>query len=240
MAIPLLAAAGLLTSGITGIGKAIFGADQIADGREALNNAVRPEYNIQDEYYKNVSIGENQAQTGFNQASKDYYSTQSERGLQSGIDATLRGGGGVNAIAELYDRYNEGNRRVAAEDDQLRFTKINNLMQLNKDLAGQKTYKWAIDEYEPYKDLVRRANAGIASGTQNVFSGLGEVGSTLANAAIATSQQEQQPGQNSPYTASTLPSVNPRVPVASQPQIDAQLQPYLDILYKQRTNTTFN
>jgi methanogenic corrinoid protein MtbC1 len=242
--VPLLAA-GLITSGLSGLAKTILGADQIADGREALRNAVRPEYQIQDEYYDNVGMANNMAQSGLPAATRDFYSTQSERGLTASTDAVLRGGGGINAIADIYDKYNQANMRVASEDAMMRTANIRNLMEQNRTLAGQKNIKWSIDEYEPYKDTVRAGNQAVATGTNNVFTGLSGMASTLANAAIATSQQDNgvtdslSRGGGVVSTAASGPGkyVDTAINPASPPANDPALQGYIENLLNFRTNS---
>lgn len=242
MAFPLLAA-GLITSGLSGLAKTILGADQIADGKEALRNAVRPEYEIQDEYVENVGIANNMAQSGLPAATRDFYSTQAERGLTSSTDAVLRSGGGMNAIADIYDRYNQSNLRLASEDALMRNKNIERLMENNRTLAGQKNIKWSIDKYEPYKDLVRGANESISNGTNNVFTGLSGISSTLANAAIATSQADNS-GSSLPPPSGVINTqasgpgkyVDTIVGPGVNTQPDPALQGYIENLLNFRTN----
>lgn len=239
MALPLMAA-GLITSGLSGLAKTILGADQAAEGRALLKSAVRPEYDIQDEYYDNVSISNNMAQSGIPAATRDFYNTQSERGLTSSTDAVLRTGGGMNSIADIYDRYNQGNARMAAQDAELRLGNLRNLMEQNKTLAGQKTIKWSLDEYEPYKDKVRAGNAAVTAGTNNFFTGLSGITSTLANAAIAQSQKDEGGGAPSPTTSGFVPRASDSYFDAGTPAPDADpaLNNYIDNLLKFRTNNS--
>jgi len=242
MPFPLLAA-GLITSGLSGLAKTVLGADQIADGRETLRNAVRPAYEIQDEYYDNVGIANNMAQSGLPAATKDFYSTQAERGLTSSTDALLRSGGGMNAIADIYDRYNQSNMRLAAEDANMQARNIDRLIENNRNLAGQKTTKWSIDKYEPYKDKLRAGTQAVANGTNNVFNGLSGIASTLANASIAASQkQNADPLATAPTGIINTQAtgvgkymdsgVNNPEPV----QGDPALQSYIEKLINSRTN----
>jgi hypothetical protein len=189
MAFPLLAA-GLGLQGLIGIGKAIVGADQISDGKEELSKLVRPEYTIQDEYFQNQSISQNLAQQGLPEEAMQYFTTQADRGFTAGLDVALRGGASPNSIANLYDSYNQANNRIAVEDANMRLSNIRNLMEANRVLAGQKTQKWAIDEYEPYKDAVRGASQTINNGYNNLFGGLNTTVTTLGQAATAFGDNE--------------------------------------------------
>lgn len=208
MPLPLLAiaaGASILTNGA----KTIKGAMDASAGKKLQESLIRPKYSIQDEYYNNVGIAENLAQSGLTQESKDFYSDRAEQGLTYGVDATLRGGGGVNSIASLYNTFNEDNARIAAEDSQLKISNIKSLMEQNSALAGQKTYKWAIDEYEPYKDNSKAAASAIASGNASMWNGLSGMTAALSSYA-----------QGKTYSGAigdtgSAPSGSPGVPAAS-------------------------
>lgn len=187
MAIPLVAGLGisLLSNAIKGVSS--WG--QLQDARELAANTTRPQYDIEDEYYDNVDIAGNLAQSGLTQEAKDFYGGQADRGLSSSLDALMATGGGINSISKAYDTYLQGNNRIAVEDSERRIANIRSLMDQNSVLAGQKTQQWAINEYEPYKDTMRAAAQSAEAGRQGLFSAASGVASGLANYAIASSQE---------------------------------------------------
>lgn len=237
--------ASLAVNGGLGIAKVISGIGQASKGRKLLASAKRPEYKIQDEYYDNRNLAARSAQTGYAQGSKDFFVDQADRGLTSGIDAVLQGGGTVNNISRLYDNYNQANRRFAAEDTQLRDAKLKSFLDANTALAGQETQKWAIDKYEPYKDTVRQANQMINGGTQNAWNGASTVASTASAAAVAAANDTSNP---KPDTSGTTPSpsvLSTAVPSIIQsgyavpgdindPVNDPVMNSYIDSLIKKR------
>lgn len=164
-----------------GAGYKIYqGISQNSAANKLQKGLVRPMYKIQDQYYQNQSLAQNQAQHGLDESSRDYYSDQTGRGFASGASAILQGGGDVNSIGSLYDKFNQSNRAIAVEDARLKNDNIRYLIERNKDLAGQENTQWAINQYEPYKDTAS-AIAGLrGSSSQNISSGIGELGSTVS------------------------------------------------------------
>lgn len=221
MPLPFLAvAAGIQAAG--SIAKAVKGFGDLKDAKELAKNNIRPTYNIEDEYYNNQGIAENLAQGGLTQQSKDYYTSQADRGLSAGIDATLRGGGGINGIANIYDQYLQGSQRVAAEDSQQRTNNLKLLMDANTTLAGQETQAWALNKYEPYKDTAKAAADAKAAATANIFGGIQGLAS---GAAIMSSAQ----AGNKAAVADGV-DVAGTVPTAASPNLTAVMAPYTSIV----------
>lgn len=178
-----LAGAGLNV--IAGGAKSIFGANELKKTKQELAALHMPGYKIQDEYFQNRNIAGSLAQGGLTQGAKDYYTEEAGRGLGAGISATLQGGGGVNDISRLLDTYNRGIKNVAAEDAEKQMGNIKNYTDTLKDLAGQKTMQWAINEYQPYQNKLKELTQRRAAAYQNLFGGIGDVASSLGGAGTA-------------------------------------------------------
>ena len=210
MPLPLFAIAAGVTALANGA-KAISGASQTAKGKKLQKSLVRPEYQIEEEYYNNQSMAQSLAGQGMTSESKDLFSKQSERGLSYGMDTALQTGGGLNSIAELYDAYNQSNLKMAAEDSQLRISNIKNLMEQNTALAAQKTNKWAIDKYEPYKDKAKAAAEAIAAGNATMWNGISGVAGAASTFAQGQAYKERTDAMSglaggSPQLAAAAPS----------------------------------
>jgi hypothetical protein len=169
---PLIASA--VIGGVSSLFKIGSGIGQLNKANQLEKTNKRPVFNIQDEYFNNQSMSQSMAQHGLTDKAMDFYTTESWRGLGKGVDSTLQAGGGINSIQGMYDDYQRGLQEVAAKDAERQTTNIQYLIERNKDLAGQKTQKWAIDEYEPYKDKAKAAAAARAAGNQNISTGLSE------------------------------------------------------------------
>lgn len=209
MPIPLLAiGAGIVAA--AGLAKSYIGARQANKAAKMAANNTRPNFDIADEYYTNQSLAQNQAQSGLGQDSLDYYSDQASRGLTQSTDALLQAGGNPNAVAGLYDRYQQGIGGIAAANSQAKRQNLQSLMAANSDLAAQKTMQWSLDKYEPYKDTARTASALQAQGTENIFNGISQTGSaigTMGQAGLFKSSGAGSGAQSNPDTA--ISTVNP-------------------------------
>lgn len=181
MPVPLLAVAagaGLVKSGFDYFGAK--SAEKKAD--EELASLKRPFYKVQNEYYQNRNLAQEQAQGGLTATAKDYYTNQTERGLGTGISAIQQTGGSPNDIAKLFDNYENGLFNVAAQDSMLQKQNIGQLMATNKDLAGQKTIQWSLNELQPYenklKELTQRKGAAQINANNALNSAVGTIGAT--------------------------------------------------------------
>ncbi len=182
-------AAALVTAGI-GAYKAIKGASDSAQAKKRGMYNIRPTYDIAPEYFANQGIASNLAQGGLPDSTKNYYETNAERGLGSSLGALLQTGGGVNSVADIYDRFDQNNRAIAAQDSQQKIENIKNLMATNNQLADQKTQKWVMDKYQPYLDTAKSVAAQKAQGAGEVNSGLNSIAGAVSSYAGAKANQE--------------------------------------------------
>jgi hypothetical protein len=120
---------------------------------------------------------------------KDYYSDMAGRGLGTGISGVLQAGGSVNDISKLFDSYNTSIRELGVKDAEAQIGNIKYFQQVGKDLAGQKTQQWAINEYAPYQNKLKELTQRIAADKQNVWGGIqGAIGA--GQAGVTTMQNE--------------------------------------------------
>lgn len=175
-------ASAAVTAGL-GLYKTLKGSSEVADAKRRAKLNVRPSYNIQQQYYDNQNLAASQAQTGLSDAERNYYNTNAERGLSSGIGAALQTGQGPNAVGGLYDSFLRGQGAIANTSDQLKTQKLATLMQANNALADQETQKWALDKYEPFKDEAEAIAGQKTAGQQQVNDGLNTVAGAVSNYA---------------------------------------------------------
>lgn len=196
---PLTATA--VIGGIQSIYQLGTGISQISKAKRMEENNPRPTFDIQKEYFDNQSLAQSMAQGGLTDKALDYYTTESRRGFTAGTDTSLQVGGSVNSINSLFDNYQRGLQEVAMKDSQLQTENMKYLIDRNKDLAGQKTQKWVLNEYEPYKDTAQAVAAMRAGGAKNINTGLSTaagVGASLYTAnlneqMLATGQPQANP-----------------------------------------------
>ncbi len=135
----------------------------------------RPWYNIPTEYQENDNLAAGQAETGLSPSSVNYYTTNANRGLITGVNAITEGGGDVDNLAKLYDQFSQGLSQETAQDQQLKDQHLGTFINANKDFAGQKTQQWALNYYEPYKDTAQLASAEKNAGQSQENAGFSDV-----------------------------------------------------------------
>lgn len=170
-----------------------FGANsEIKKAEEERSRLKQPFYKIQDEYFQNRDIAGNLAGQGLTDSAKNYLTTESQRGFGSAVGATQQAGGvGGNDAGKLLDVYLKSIDKTAAEDAQMKIGNIQNFMNVNKELAGQKTMKWTLDEYQPYQRKLKEITERINAAKQNknnalntAIGSLGAGGTALSNSSL--------------------------------------------------------
>ena len=171
----------------SGIGKLVQGAGDVKKAKEELAGLEKPFYDIQDEYYENKNLAGTMAQSGLPAATQDYLTTESQRGLGTTIGAINQTGGNPNDYARILDVYNNSIKKTAAEDAASQIGNIKYYMGVNKDLAGQKTTQWGVNEYQPYQNKLKELTERIGAGKTNMWGGIDQAIGSVA--AYGTSKQ---------------------------------------------------
>lgn len=202
---------GLLQDKAGSIGGEIMGAAQLISGTKNLKQDKadlaklrQPFYKVQDEYLQNRNLAAAEAGGGVSSASKDLYSSESQRGLGAGVSALLQGGGDMNMISGLFDKYNRNTMGLAAEDSQAHQKNIQYFMGANKDLAGQKTTQFVVNELQPYENKLKELTQRIQSDKANQWGGA----QTFIGSALGGNPQGPPKGGNAGYR-DTDPYITP-------------------------------
>jgi len=192
-------AGGLITAAaIMGVAKGgaelYSGLHKLKKDKEESAKLKTPYYKVQDEYFQNKNLANEMAQGGLPAATRDYATTQGERGLGAGISGILGAGGDANDISHLFDSYDRSIDRISAQDAQTHLENIKYFTQANKDLAGQKTTQWGINEYKPYNDKLSELTARKAAdektawnGASGIIGSVGALGTSMQNADLLKS-----------------------------------------------------
>jgi hypothetical protein len=182
-------AAGNIGAEAVGIGQFISGLTNEKKDKAALAALHPAFYKIQSEYFQNRNISEQQAGQGLPSAQRDYMTQGAERGLGAGIDAILRGGGGVNDASLLLSQYNQQIGKIGAEDAAQHIANLEYFKKANADLAGEKTKQWAINEYQPYEAKLKELKQNVQTDEQNKWGGLTSAVSSMIGAGTASSNK---------------------------------------------------
>lgn len=149
--------------------------------KKELAKLHNPFYTIQDEYYQNRNLAGVNAEGGLPASTKDYLTSESQRGLGAGVSGILQSGGNPNDINKIFDSYNRNIDRTAAEDATAHTNNIQYFINQNANVAGQKNIQWALNKKQPYEEKLKQLTEGIAADKQNAFGGASTaLGSTAA------------------------------------------------------------
>lgn len=181
-----IAAGTAVFSAGVGIYKSAHAAKQGKKDAAAAAALKNPFYKIQDEYFQNKNIAAEEAQQGLPTDTKNYLTTEGERGLGTSISAINAGGGSPNDISRVFSNYQGSIAATGAQDAQAHIQNIQYYMAANKDLAGQKTTQWAVNEKQPYESKLKEITQRRAADAQNVNDGVNTAVGSLAAGVTGT------------------------------------------------------
>jgi hypothetical protein len=208
MPIPLAAAleVGSAVGGaIKGIGTFFGAKSDEQKAQDELRKLKDPFYKIQNEYIQNRDIAGNMASGGLPESTKNYVTQEAQRGLGTSLSALGQNGGGVNDVARLNDVYMNSIDKVAAEDAQAKLGNIQNFFNANKEVAGQKTIQWTLNEYRPFERKLKEITQRIGAAKQNQNTGLNTAISSVGAAGTALSNNDLM---NKLFANNKAPSIN--------------------------------
>lgn len=184
------AAVPALIGGLVSAGQAISGASQLQKDKAELKRLTPAFYKVQDEYFRNERQAAGLAGQGMTAGAKDFYSDMAGAGLGASISAAFQGNSDPSVISKIFDSYNNSIRKVATDDSEMQINNIKYYQQVGKDLAGQKTQQWAINEYQPYQNKLKELTQRISADKQNIWNGVqGMIGA--GQAAVTATQNEK-------------------------------------------------
>jgi hypothetical protein len=160
------------TTAVIGGAEFISGLESKKKDERELKSLKQPFYNIQSEYYQDRNIAAENAGQGTPAGTKQYETQEAQRGLGTALGDILKGGGDVNSAAMLLSQYNNNIGKIGAADAEQHAANIQYFMNANKDLAGQKTTQWSINELQPYEAKLKELKQNAATDQQNEIGGL--------------------------------------------------------------------
>ncbi len=199
-------AAGAAAAGVVAGGaQAISGGVNLKKDKAELAAMHRPFLKVQDEYIQNQRLAQEEASGGLSSASKDLYKSEAQRGEGAAISALLQGGGDMNMISNIFDKYNRNTMGLAAEDSQAHQKNIQYLQGVNKDLAGQKTTQFVVNELQPYENKLKELTQRVSADKANIWGGIGTAVGSLSAAGTPGAPK----GGGSNYVRDTEPYMTP-------------------------------
>lgn len=162
--------------------------------REAKEIAKsRPQYDISPLAGQDLSLAESELAGGMSARAETAYNQNTDRDFAASLAATLKGGGSVNNVGDIFDRSQAGRMRLAEMQDQLRLKQIDNVVRARRYMDEQTDKEYQINKYAPWKDR-QVANAKAREDANNmIWSGL----STATGGAMNfLSNKTSNPGNN--------------------------------------------
>lgn len=225
------AAAAIVGAGL-GIYKAIKSGKEKRQAKAASARLQQPIYQVQNEYLQNKNLALANAGQGYTSGAKDYLTSEAERGLGTGISAISSSGGSANDYAKLYSGFLRSVDSTAANDSQLQLGNIQRLMDANKEVAGQRTIGWSLNQDRPYQTKRKEyrqdqqiADANMWEGLTSTAGALSAYGTSRLNANMIPKNQQQPVERdylnNQPVnTMGSQQQINPVLQMRSSPNVD--------------------
>jgi hypothetical protein len=209
MAVTAIAAIGGLALGAA---KFISSANQQKKDRAKAERMRRPYLKVQDEYFQNRNIAEQLATSGLPIDVTNQLARQRAQGLTTSLDALKQVSGSPNAFAALNKSFSDSLLNESSLNAQQQLKNIEYFMSVNKDIAGQRTTQFGVNELQPYQNDLKQLNERLAASEQNKWQGASEaigslsaIGTQYTNARLMNKLfSNGSGGISDPYTA--LPS----------------------------------
>lgn len=222
-------------SGIKGIFDFFVAQSEEKKAKEELSRLKEPFYRIQNEYIQNRDIAGSMAASGLPEETKNFYTTEAQRGLGTTLNSVNMSGGSPNDAGRLMDVYLRNINKVAAEDASARVQNMQRFFDANRELAGQKTMQWTLNELRPYERKLKEITQRIGAAKTNKNNALntaigsaGAVGTALTNNDLmdklfgsnqATTTDERIYADVAPISSEDArPEMTGRIPTGSQQQ----------------------
>jgi hypothetical protein len=187
----------LVVAGVVAAGSITYGAVKQGQANKAMRNAKRPTYQTPDTENENTALLEYLAGQGLSDNTKSFALNNADRGMTASLDAILKGGGDVNQVDKVYDKYLTNVSALSVADDQARLRNIYGLIQQRQRISDFSDKEFLYNEDGPYKDKMQAAAQQKAYGQSLIQQGIGIAGTAGAGYAGAKNAGSGYGGGNS-------------------------------------------
>lgn len=233
-AVAAIAAAGV------GVWRALSAAKQKRDAKRQAERLRQPMYQVQPEYEQNRGIAAGLAGSGLTSSAKNYLTTENQRGIGSSLSAIENMAGSPNDVSKLFGAYSRSVDQTAAQDSQMQLQNIQNFMNANKEVAGQRTIGWSLNEDRTYQNKLKELKMQQQIADQNMWEGvnttvgaIGSFGTSMSNSGYLKGMKGGSGGgsgfsgsrSNTPVqTVSAYGGVTPQIQGRSTPDVGYNTQ----------------
>lgn len=184
------------------IGQAGLGIYQMIKGHKMAKNNVRPDYQIPQEVYQNLSDAQRMAMEGLPAAQKEQYIQNLQRSSQFGLRGASDRKAGLAGLSSLVQNQNDAYGNLLSKDAAARMQNQQTLYGMRNALAQQKTTQWDYNKYQPFMQKAQAAQAMQGAGMQNAFGALstaGQTANTFATNNMYKDYLKQMAGNDNPF-----------------------------------------
>jgi len=177
--------AGALISGGLGLGKAIIGGVQSIQGQKQLKNllANRPKYNIPEAYMKSLGIYQNLAagEMPGMQRQEQLIGETTARAMTGAERGSISSNVYMGAVQSAQDKELQALQNLAMMGANYKTQAMQNLAGAQNVMGGLQDQQFEYNVNQPWQIKATMAQEKIQAGGQNLFGGMGDIGSAVQN-----------------------------------------------------------
>jgi len=166
---------------VGGLGQIGFGISQEQKAQRQLKELERPEFEIPEEILQNLSTAERMALEGLPAQERQLFVEDIQRAIQTGGTQLQERGLGVAGVTGLVQQQTDALRGLLQMDVQAKREGESRLAEARSSVAGFKEKEFQLNELDPYLQESLQAQSLQGAGLQNIFTGIGTLGSAGAN-----------------------------------------------------------
>ncbi len=176
---------GGLISGGLGLAKSIFGGVQAAKAQKKMNKLMsnRPTYQIPEAYQKMLGIYQNMAQGEM--PGQSYYENMigqtTARALSNAERGAISSQAFQGSVLNAQDKELEALNNLALMGVQYKTQQMQNLAGAQEKMGQLQDTAFEYNKNQPWQMQMNMAAGNRQAGMQNLFGGLGEIGSSVMN-----------------------------------------------------------
>lgn len=165
-----------IVSGVSAIGSLFQGASQRRQARELERQNVRPEYNQSPALRQNQMLAQQMYQVGLPDQVYNNQLNQIQQNLSTGLRQLGSRSNSAFNVNSLVRNTNQATSNLNAQDAQARQQNLQNLYNVNNQVANDDRYAFNVNQLQPYQQNVQNIQSTRRAGTQNMFGALNLLG----------------------------------------------------------------
>lgn len=163
--------AGQISGWAAGGATVTAGAAQTLYGLYLQKKNKRPEYQIPQEVFQNLTQAQQAALEGMPEEQRMQYIQNIQRGTATGLSQLGSRKAGVAGLAVLNQQQNDAYANIAAQDAAMKQQNQQQVLDARQNLADYRDQQFQLNKLNPYYEKVQEAQGMLGAGMQNVTQG---------------------------------------------------------------------